>query len=150
MQEQNETKSVRVKFLNTLYKNAETGMSSIETLSKHVENPELRDLILAQYEDYQKYCTKLSSHITKSGETPKKNNVFAKANMWGSIHLSAFMDGSTSHIADMMIKGSNMGITDLNRELNIHGAKLDEETRSLAHELLRIEQKNVEQLKSYL
>ena len=147
---ENSKKQARMDFLNTIYKNAETGISSIESLNKHVEDEKLKSVILAQYEDYMKFCAKLSSHITKDGETPKKNNVFTKANMWSSINMSAFMDDSSSHIADMMIKGSNMGITNLNKELNQHSAELDDEPRALAHELLSIEEKNIEQLKPFL
>ena len=137
-------------FLHTVYKNAETGITSIDTILKHVTDEEMREVLLKQYEDYDKYCNKLAKHITAQGETPKKNNPFTKAQMWSSINFSAMMDDSSSHIADMMIKGSNMGITTLNKELNARRAEISEDAEKMANELLAIEQNNIEQLKPFL
>ena len=142
--------SANLDFLHTVYKNAETGITSIDTILKHVTDEEMREVLLKQYDDYDKYCTKLAKHITAQGETPKKNNPFTKAQMWSSINFSALMDDSSSHIADMMIKGSNMGITALNKELNAHSGELDRDAEAMAKELLALEQNNIEQLKPYL
>lgn len=142
--------SANLSFLHTVYKNAETGITSIDTILKHVTDEELRAVLLKQYDDYDKYCTKLAKHITSQGETPKKNNPFTKAQMWSTINFSALMDDSSSHIADMMIKGSNMGITSLNKELNARRGELDKDAEDMAKELLAIEQNNIEQLKPYL
>jgi hypothetical protein len=67
----------------------------------------------------------------------------------GSINGNTMLNISTSHIAELMIKGSNMGITDLNKTLN-HHPQGNKETRQLADELLHMEARNLEEYKKYL
>lgn len=60
------------------------------------------------------------------------------------------MDDTVSNLADMVIKGNNTGITEINKSLNDNRKFLTEETNSLAVELLEMEQRNIDALKRYL
>ena len=49
----------------------------------------------------------------------------------------------------MMIKGSNTGIIEITEKIN-HYEYCDERVKTLAKKLLKIEERNLEQLKPYL
>ena len=59
------------------------------------------------------------------------------------------MDASTGHIAEMMIDGSNMGITDTTKLLNNYDTR-DSDAVRLARDVVRFEEHNLETMKRYL
>ena len=59
------------------------------------------------------------------------------------------MNSTTSHLAEMMIRGSNMGMTSLWKVMN-HTPEAGEKTVSLAKELMDFEENNIKELKKYL
>ena len=67
------------------------------------------------------------------------------------VALNTMLDESGSHIAEMMIEGSNMAITEMTKLLNdqrIHGDA--KEASRLAEDVVRFEERNLEILKRYL
>lgn len=65
------------------------------------------------------------------------------------IKMNTMLDKSPSHIAEMTIQGSTMGIITATEELNRH-AGVEEPVRQLASEIVQFEQNNIERLKGYL
>ena len=65
------------------------------------------------------------------------------------INLKTLANKSPSHISEMLIQGSTMGIIDLTKKLKEY-AEADQEILSLANKLLKLEQNNVEECKKYL
>ena len=63
--------------------------------------------------------------------------------------MNTILNTSTSHIAELMIRGSNRGIIDMNKTLNRYpdakGSAVE-----LAKELMDFEEKNITRLKKYL
>lgn len=147
---QNPPEDANADMLNSVKKNAEMGKKSIDSIVKKLENGEFKDLLLTHYEDFEKLSSKLSTELTDLGQTPKSENFFSDAMLKSSITMNTMLDDSISHIADMMIKGSNTGITTINKELNKYRDEVSESTVELATELLTLEQKHIEQLKPYL
>ena len=69
--------------------------------------------------------------------------------LWTSIQANTLLNTSTEHVADLMIQGNTRGITDLMKAVKANkGAR--KEYCELAEELMDFEEKNIEQLKSYL
>jgi translation initiation factor 2B subunit (eIF-2B alpha/beta/delta family) len=67
------------------------------------------------------------------------------------VALNTMIDSTTSHIAEMMIQGSNMGITDMTKLLNDHTAHgTAKKAAELAREVIAFEEENLERLKKYL
>ena len=58
-------------------------------------------------------------------------------------------DNSPSNIAKMMIKATNTGIVELEEKLN-DSAMIDKKVINLAKELIRMEKRNINELKKYL
>ena len=73
----------------------------------------------------------------------------AKISSYLMINTGAIIDNSTSHMAEMMCKGSSNGIIEITKRLSEHH-EANEETRDLANRLLAAEEHNIEELKRYL
>ena len=63
--------------------------------------------------------------------------------------INTMISSDTGHIAEIMIGGSNMGITDMTKLVNNYDTK-DSEAMRLAHDIILFEQHNIEVLKRYL
>ena len=70
--------------------------------------------------------------------------------MFTSIKMNTLTDDSKSHIAELMIKGTVMGITELIEIKNGHENDLGEKTKCFLNELLRLEEDYEERLKKLL
>lgn len=73
----------------------------------------------------------------------------AKASSAAMSAMKLMADPSASKIAEMMIQGNTMGMTQSLRNLNDYPGK-DERARDLASKLLRTEEANIEQMKKFL
>ena len=70
--------------------------------------------------------------------------------MWGSIKMNTLTDNSRSHIADMMVQGTVMGITALRTTAGDISASGDEEIIALLNEMITVEEKFEKKWKDYL
>jgi hypothetical protein len=85
------------------------------------------------------------------GETPREEGVLTRVSARIGMAFSTLMDSTTGHIAEMMIEGSNMGITDMTRLLNTYqGTTSAEEGVRLAREVVNFEERNLEMMKRFL
>ena len=66
------------------------------------------------------------------------------------VKLSIFGDKSNSNIAEKLIKGTNMGITDLTRSLHDNAISVSDETAAIASDTLALFSGSVEALKKFL
>lgn len=69
-----------------------------------------------------------------------------------SMAVNTMTDSSDPHIAEMMIQGANMGVTDLRRSISAEeaGACPDREAVTLARETVSFEEDSAERLKAFL
>ena len=94
-------------------------------------------------------ATKLSS--VRALIAAKEENLFTRLSARVGVAINTMLDESGSHIAEMMIEGSNMGITELTKLLNdqrMHGDA--KEAARLAEDVVHFEERNLEMLKQYL
>lgn len=138
-----------IEMLNYIYQNAEMGKTSIEQILKEVEDLEFRDVLKEQLKDYEYVMDKSDSLLHDEGKLPKGIDAMPKIMSYIKIKMDTLKDDTSSHIAEMMMQGSNMGITEITKNLNKY-ENVDDEVKDLASRLLKIEQDNVEKLKPYL
>ena len=134
--------------IKEVYKNASTGKESVEILRGFSQNKGFKTLLLRQYKEYAALCRELEMYANKQGYEPQQTSVFAKGMMYITTAVNTLKDKSDSKLAEIMIQGINMGIVATTRQLN----NLSEQNRtcSYAEELLRILQKNLEEMKLFL
>jgi hypothetical protein len=65
--------------------------------------------------------------------------------------MNTMMDSSPSHIAEMVIQGANMGITELQGVLNrFEGAPCDDRAVDMVKGSIKYNEKVIEDMKKYL
>lgn len=140
-----------VYFMEEIYKNTKMGADAIINLLPHVRNDGMRSAMTRQLDGYEKYAARAATHLEGKGVTPKEENWFARLSARIGMAFNTMLDDSGSHIAEMMVEGSNMGITGLTKLLNHceSAADADEAVR-LAHEVVAFEQHNLDVMRHYL
>ena len=138
-----------VSILKSVQKNTEMAMKAIDTIEPKVQNRELAMLLTKTSQKYSDLHQRAVSSLVEAKAGTYKGSTMENMMLVGGIHANTLMNSSTSHIAELMINGSNMGITDLNKAMNHHkeGGKASME---IARELLELEKYNLEEYKKYL
>ena len=98
---------------------------------------------------YSDLRSRAALQLMQAKAQPHHPNRLADMALAGSIHAKTLLDTSTSHIAEMMIAGSNRGITEMCRVLN-RNPGIGQKTAEFAKELMDFEEKSIERLKKYL
>lgn len=138
-----------VKFLNKLYQNANMGVSSLSNLIPRADDVRFKRELKDQLDIYQDMCDDVRDKLYSYNVKPKDLGFMAKTGAEISMKMSTMMDNSPSHMAQMMIEGTNMGIIDLNKDLNNYCVK-NKSILNTARDMLECEQQNIDRLKPYL
>lgn len=136
--------------LAEIYRNTQLALQSISNILPQVDDAETRDQLTAQHEEYERISAKATVLAKDRGIELKEPNPLKKAMMWGSIKMNTLTDNSRSHIAEMMVQGTVMGITALRStasELAIDG---DDDIIALLNEFLEMEENFEKKWKEYL
>ncbi len=135
--------------LNFIYQNAQMGVVTIDQLIHIVKSEEFKEHLTAQLEEYRSILDAAKVLLNKNGFDEKGLSTCSKITTYISIRLQTAMDSTPSHVAEMLILGSNMGIIDAIKNLNQY-ADAEEDIRSLMKRLQEFEENNVQRLKSFL
>ena len=103
-----------------------------------------------QLKDYEALSAEASRMIRELyGEEPNGVNLLDKIRTEVTLRISNFRDTSVPHIADMLVKGNSMGITDMAKQLKTY-RMASEEARGLANRLLEAQERNLDTMKAFL
>lgn len=138
-----------VELLNYIYQNAEMGKNTIRQLIGISQDEEYKKLLRSQLQEYASIYGSTDKKLRELNKDAKNINAFSKVTTYAMINLKTLANKSPSHISEMLIQGSTMGIIDLTKKLKEY-ADADQEILSLANKLLQFEQNNVEECKKYL
>lgn len=137
------------KLLEEIYKATKMGIKATQIISPKVRNPELKQQIDRQGDNYKGMSAKAQRMLENTGKTPKSDDEMQEAMLWGSITLNTMINKKPSHIASMLINGTTMGIVDMTKKLNELDSA-DAGSKKLAEEYIANEQNNIEELKKHL
>ena len=104
--------------LVSLYKNAHIALQTISDIVNEVGDENIRKELADEYDGYEKYIGRLSTYMKETSTETKDINPLKKAVMFASVKMNTLTDNSASHVAELMIKGTVMGITELHEILN--------------------------------
>ena len=135
--------------LKSVYKNAEMAYESSGDMLKYCVNSKLRSEISAERERYRSVASQARAELVRRGSVPKTYPVFTRAMAKMGIGMKAMQDPSSQSLAEMMVRGTTMGIIDMSHALNSSG-KAEERIRNDAAALLKREQQFCDNLKKYL
>jgi len=145
-----QNRKVNEETLNNLYKNAHIALQSISDLIPETDDEMIKTELKEQYEGYEKIIGEISTYMKDNEITPKDIGPMKKMMLKTSVKMNAMKNDNRSHIAEMMIKGTVMGITDIYRELGEKEGQTTPEVESLALKLASLEEGYEKRLKSYL
>ncbi len=137
--------------LDKIYKNVKMGSDSMIKLLAKVENEKLKEDMTAQLDGYEKFASKARKLLINADEEPKEENMMIK--MWTSVGMwmNTMTDSTDSHIAEMVVEGSNMGVTDTLKVISEYEKYgVSDEVIRLAKDIVSFEESNIEKMKAYL
>lgn len=132
-----------------IQKNAEKAMRTIETLSDKVHNEQLAIQISKQSLKYAEIRNQAYDKLLEAHAQPYRSSYMENLMLNGSIQYNTLLNTSTSRIAELMIKGSNEGVLEINKVLN-HNGSAGEQAIGLANKLIDFEEKNIAGMRKYL
>lgn len=139
-----------LEFIGEVYRNASIALQSINDVMPEVENEELRNEIHDEYEGYERFITDLTSYMKEKGYEIKDIGNMKKIMMWSAIKMNTAFDSTHSHIAEIMIKGTVMGITEMTKIINETECLTDDKALDYAKRLLALQEEYEERLKKHL
>lgn len=137
--------------LAEIYRNAQLALESIsDILPAAEEDAEVKAELLEEHEAYERFSAQAAMLARDKGIEVKEPNPMKKVMMWGSIKMSTMANNSRSHIADMMVQGTVMGINALRTTANDMPTDGDGEIISLLHEMIEKEEQFEKRWKAFL
>ncbi|MBO5888983.1 MAG: hypothetical protein J6Q58_02460 [Clostridia bacterium] len=136
--------------INEVYKNASVALLSISNVMPEIVDTELKKEILEEYDGYEKILGEITKYMTEKGYEAKEVGTMKKFMMKSGIKMNTMVDDSESNIAQIMIKGTVMGITELCELINNSETVTDRKIIEYAEELKKLEETYEERLKKFL
>lgn len=136
--------------LAEIYRNAQLALVSISDILPSVEDEEVKNELHSQHEEYERFSAKAAMLARDRDLELKEPNPMKKVMMWSSIKMSTLTDNSRSHIADMMVQGTVMGINALRTTANDLPVDGNDEIISLLREMIQKEEQFEKKWKEYL
>ena len=148
---ENQTCKQSEEILAEIYRNAQLALTSISDILPEVgEDMKLKQELHYQHEEYERFSAKASMLARDNGIELKEPNPMKKAMMWGSIKMSTMANNSRSHIADMMVQGTVMGITALRTTAGKLSKDGDPQIIELINEMIKAEEDFEKRWKEFL
>lgn len=142
-------KNVNISILDEIHKGAKMGMDSISFISEKVGDENFKDNLSFQYNEYGNVVNQVNEIYKKYGTIPKEINAMTETMTWTGIQMNTIKDKSNSHIADMLIQGTTMGIIK-GRQLLNQNPNADEQIKQILDGFVKMQENNVEKLKTFL
>jgi hypothetical protein len=135
--------------LNFVYQNSQMGVDTIKQLMGIVEDEKLKEHLKSQFNEYKEIHQAAQKSLNENGYDEKGIGTLEKIKTYLMINMQTLTDKTPSHISEMLIIGSNMGV--INAVKNLKKYK-DAESGivNLMERLLRFEENNIQQLKEFL
>lgn len=135
--------------LKSVYKNADMAFDSGEKVLQHCKDKQLHEEISSELERYRSVASQARAELVRRGAVPKTFPAYAKMMSTIGIEMKTMQDSSPQKLAELMIRGTTMGIIDMQHALN-RSSKAEERIHNDAAALLKREQQYCESLKKYL
>lgn len=138
-----------VDFLSEIYRGAKMGVETINNLLTKVNDNSIYDELKYQMQSYEEIANEAYSEIIKRDSEPKDISTINKMSAKMSVGINTIISSNPSHVADMLIKGNTMGVTEITKSLNSHSCS-DKEIQAFADRFIKLEQSNIDRLKKFL
>lgn len=138
-----------VNILREIQKKTEAAIKSIDTISDKVYDDRLATEIAQQSVRYAEIHNDAVRQLVEAKAETYRATYIEDIILKMGIHGNTMLDTSTGHIAELMIRGNNTGILDMEKVLR-HNQEADKQSIRMARDLISFEQKNIGVLKDFL
>lgn len=135
--------------LNYIFQNSQMGLDTINQLVEMVTDENFKNHLQSELDEYKTINDAAKEILNAHGSEEKNIGSIAKISTYMSINMKTLTDKTPSHISEMLIQGSTMGIIDATKNIKKYSSA-DKQILELSEKLLKFEQNNVEQLKKFL
>lgn len=144
-----ETKNNENELIDKIYENVRMGSFAIDCIIEKIKNEELAKVLRKQNKYYLDMVLQIQNLSRKLNFELKDINFFEKSMSFVSIKMKTLMDNDSPKIAEMLIQGTTMGITDTLKAKTEFQTE-NEEILELVNNLTKHEEKFVDSLKTFL
>ena len=134
---------------NRVYENVRMASYAIDFIIEKIENEKLAKLLRKQNKYYLDMVTKIENFAKKSKFELKDINPILKGMSYISIKTKTIMNNDSPKLAEMLIQGTTMGITDTLKALSEFKSK-NEELVTFSKDIVSHEEEFVDSLKTFL
>lgn len=137
--------------LNFIRQNTQMGRQGIMDVLPKVENENssFTGALNRQMREYENIYAEADKMLGELGGERENISAMSRISSQMMTTMKTMTDSSVSHIADMMIQGSSMGVTKIIQHQKDYDQSNPRIT-ALADKLLKTEQNNIEELKKFL
>ena len=135
--------------LKEVQKNSGMAISAIDTISEKVQNDELLHELSKERLLYSVIQNKATDRLQSERAEGYHGSAVQDMMLKGGIQMNTLTNCSASKIAELMIQGSNRGITSMWKSMN-HHQNSGNTSMEIANELIAFEEKAISRLKKFL
>lgn len=136
--------------LDEINKGANMGVDAINFIIEKTTDDEFKKTLQIEKDNYKVISNKINEIYPEynSKKTPHEPNTIDKIMTWYGTEMKTFLDKSNSKIAELLIKGTSMGIIEGKRILN--NKEVDKKIEKIIKEYIKMQENSIEKLKQYL
>lgn len=138
-----------VELLDFIYQNSQMGVETMDQLGGMAEEGPFKDFLKKQRQEYLSFHKRAKELLWENGYDEKGLGAFEKIRTYLMVNMQTMMDKSPSHMAEMLITGSTMGITDAVKKIRQYQGA-EKHILDLMEDLRKFEENSVEKLKEFL
>jgi len=135
-------------FLSEIYRGAKMGIETIGRLLTKVNDNKIYDELKYQMRSYEEIADEARNELIKRNNEPAGISTMNKLSARMSVGINTFISNKPSHVADMMIKGNQMGVEGITKTYQSH-QDADPAIKGLADRFIKLEKDNIERLKRF-
>ena len=135
--------------LDELNKGCSMGVDALNVILAKVDDNKFKDLLEKQKLEYKDLSDKINDIYEEYSDSEiDKTNLMEKAMTWYGIEKDTLTDSSISNLADLLIRGTNMGIIEGKKLLN--NKTMDKKVHKICKEYVKMQELYLDKLKEYL
>lgn len=138
-----------IELLSEIYRGAKMGVETINSLLSKVNDNKIYDELKYQLQTYEEIANEACVELSRRNSEPKDISVMNRMSAKMGVGINTLINNNPSHVADMLIKGNTMGVTEMTKNLN-SGQCTDKEIQAFADRFIKLEQDNIDRLKKFL
>ena len=138
-----------IEMLNCILQNAEMGCQGISGVRRRIKHKAVDSVLCTQLVRYGKIYSAANSMLKSRGVEARRISPVAKTLAGLAAQRDLRRDASSSHIAEMMIKGNTMGVNKMVRHLRNYD-RANPNITLLAKKMIDTEEEHIRELRAFI